>query len=167
MNPSDHLRIRLAQAADAADIVRFNAAMAIETEHRKLDEAVLRAGVDAALADARHGFYLVAESAGRVVACLLITYEWSDWRNGQWWWLQSVYVQEEFRRYGVFRALYAEVERRVRATPDAIGLRLYVERDNRRAQATYATLGMHETDYRLYEKQLAGEPELDVPAAVD
>jgi GNAT superfamily N-acetyltransferase len=163
----DSIRIRLAEAADAVDIVRFNAAMAIETEHRKLDEAVLRAGVEAALADARHGFYLVAESAGRVVACLLITYEWSDWRNGQWWWLQSVYVQEEFRRYGVFRALYAEVERRVRATPDAIGLRLYVERDNRRAQATYATLGMHETDYRLYEKRLAGEAEPDVPAAAD
>jgi GNAT superfamily N-acetyltransferase len=167
MNPADSIRIRLAQAADAADIVRFNAAMAIETEHRKLDDAVLRAGVDAALADDRHGFYLVAESAGSVVACLLITYEWSDWRNGQWWWLQSVYVQEEFRRHGVFRALYAEVERRVRASPGAIGLRLYVERDNRRAQATYATLGMHETDYRLYEKRLAGETQADMPAGGD
>jgi GNAT superfamily N-acetyltransferase len=167
MNSPVSIRIRLAQAGDAADIVRFNAAMAIETEHKKLDEAVLRAGVDAALADSRHGFYLVAESAGRVVACLLITYEWSDWRNGQWWWLQSVYVQEEFRRHGVFRALYAEVERRVHATPDAIGLRLYVECDNRRAQATYATLGMHETDYRLYEKRLASEAEADTPAVGD
>jgi GNAT superfamily N-acetyltransferase len=159
--------IRPARPEDAGDIARFNVAMALETEDKALDPATLRAGVDAVLADARHGFYLVAEADGTNAGCLMITYEWSDWRNGQWWWLQSVYVQEEFRRYGVFRALYAEVERRVRATPDAIGLRLYVERDNRRAQATYATLGMHETDYRLYEKRLAGEAEPDVPAAAD
>ena len=149
-------------AQDAADIARFNAAMALETEHKVLDAVVLRAGVEAALADPRHGFYLVAESAGKAVACLMITYEWSDWRNGQWWWLQSVYVDEAFRRHGVFRALYAEVERRVRNAPDAIGLRLYVERDNRHAQATYAALGMHETDYRLYEKTIGSEP---LPAA--
>jgi GNAT superfamily N-acetyltransferase len=153
----DSIRIRLADVADAADIVRFNAAMAIETEHRKLDEAVLRAGVEAALADARHGFYLVAESAGRVVACLLITYEWSDWRNGQWWWLQSVYVPEQFRRCGIFRALYAEAERRARATPGVIGLRLYVERENVNAQSTYARLGMHDSGYRLYETEFAHE----------
>jgi len=149
------IHIRAAHAGDVGDIVRFNAAMALETEHRALDVDVLRAGVEAALGDARHGFYLVAESAGRGVACLLITYEWSDWRNGQWWWLQSVYVDPDFRRHGVFRALYDEVERRVRSAPGAIGLRLYVERDNRRAQQTYTALGMHETDYRLYEKTLA------------
>ncbi len=148
------IRIRAAHAGDVGDIVRFNAAMALETEHRALDVNVLQAGVEAALGDARHGFYLVAESSGRVVACLLITYEWSDWRNGQWWWLQSVYVDQAFRRHGVFRALYDEVERRVRNAPGAIGLRLYVERDNRRAQQTYAALGMHETEYRLYEKTL-------------
>jgi ribosomal protein S18 acetylase RimI-like enzyme len=156
MNTSQvEIRIRAARAGDIDDIVRFNAAMALETEHRVLDVEVLRGGVEAALGDARHGFYLVAESAARVVACLLITYEWSDWRNGQWWWLQSVYVDAQFRRHGVFRALYDEVERRVRAAPGAIGLRLYVERDNRRAQQTYAALGMHETDYRLFEKTLA------------
>ncbi|HXR62187.1 MAG TPA: GNAT family N-acetyltransferase [Rudaea sp.] len=155
MNTSPvEIRIRAAQGGDIGDIVRFNAAMALETEHRALDVEVLRAGVAAALGDARHGFYLVAEAAAQVVACLLITYEWSDWRNGQWWWLQSVYVDPQFRRHGVFRALYDEVERRVRDTPGAIGLRLYVERDNRRAQQTYAALGMHETDYRLFEKTL-------------
>ena len=149
------MHIRAAEAGDIGDIVRFNAAMALETEQRILDVDVLRAGVEAAFGDARHGFYLVAESAARVIGCLLITYELSDWRNGQWWWLQSVYVDPEFRRHGVFRALYDDVERRVRGAPKAIGLRLYVERDNRRAQQTYAALGMHETEYRLYEKTLA------------
>jgi len=150
--------VRLARPSDAADIVRFNAAMALETEHRALDAATLAAGVAAVLADARHGFYLVAESAGGNVGCLMITYEWSDWRNGQWWWLQSVYVREDFRRHGVFRALFAEVERRLRETPDAIGLRLYVERDNARAQRTYASLGMEETAYRVFEKTLRDAP---------
>jgi GNAT superfamily N-acetyltransferase len=158
---------RDALPADRDAIVDFQIAMARETEGVELDRDVCSRGVAAVFADPSLGRYFVAESEGRVAASLLITYEWSDWRNGQWWWLQSVYVQEEFRRYGVFRALYAEVERRVRATPDAIGLRLYVERDNRRAQATYATLGMHETDYRLYEKRLAGESELDLPVAAD
>ena len=146
--------IRAAASADAADIARFNAAMAIETEHKTLDAATLRAGVDAVLADPRHGFYLVAECDGNVAGCLMITYEWSDWRNGQWWWLQSVYVEPAFRRCGVFRALYDEVERRLRATPAAIGVRLYVERDNARAQGTYAALGMDESAYRVYEKTL-------------
>jgi len=148
------LRVRAAEPRDAADIARFNAAMALETEHKTLDPAVLRAGVEAALADARHGFYLVAECDGAVAGCLMITYEWSDWRDGQWWWLQSVFVDARFRRCGVFSALYAEVERRLGETADAIGLRLYVERDNGHAQRTYRALGMHETDYRLYEKTL-------------
>ena len=148
------LRVRAAEKRDADAIAAFNAAMALETEHKTLDSAVLRAGVDAVLADARHGFYLIAECGGSVAGCLMITYEWSDWRNGQWWWLQSVYVREEFRRHGVFRALYDEVERRLGATADAIGLRLYVERENARAQRTYQSLGMDETGYRLYEKTL-------------
>jgi ribosomal protein S18 acetylase RimI-like enzyme len=149
---TDELRVRAAQPHDAADIARFNAAMAIETEHKTLDAPTLRAGVEAALADSRHGFYLVAECGGRVAGCLLITYEWSDWRNGQWWWLQSVYVDHAFRRRGVFSALYAEVERRLGESSEAIGLRLYVERDNGHAMHTYRALGMHETDYRVYEK---------------
>jgi ribosomal protein S18 acetylase RimI-like enzyme len=149
-----NLRIRPAEPRDAADIARFNAAMAVETEHRTLEGPTLRAGVEAALGDRRHGFYLVAENGGAAVGCLLVTYEWSDWRNGQWWWLQSVYVEPEWRRGGVFRALYDAVEQRLRASPEAIGLRLYVERDNARAQNTYAALGMHETVYRVYEKTI-------------
>lgn len=147
--------IRAAHAADAADIARFNAAMALETEHLALDPATLRAGVDAVLAQPRHGFYLVAEAGRRAIGCLMVTYEWSDWRNGQWWWLQSVFVDDAWRRHGVFHALYAEVERRARSTADVIGVRLYVERDNARAQRTYAGLGMHETAYRVYEKAFA------------
>lgn len=152
--PNDSaLRIRPALASDAADIARFNIAMALETEHKVLDPATMRAGVDAVFTDARHGFYLVAESGGVNAACLMVTYEWSDWRNGLWWWLQSVYVSEAFRRRGIFSALHAEVERRARATADVIGLRLYVERANASAQRTYAALGMRDAGYQVYETQ--------------
>jgi GNAT superfamily N-acetyltransferase len=149
--------VRPARVADAGDIARFNAAMAKETEGKELDPATLRAGVDAVLADSRHGFYLVAEVSGASVGCLMVTYEWSDWRNGQWWWLQSVYVPEAFRRRGIFRALHAEAERRARASAGVIGLRLYVERDNVNAQQTYARLGMHDAGYRMFECEFAGE----------
>jgi ribosomal protein S18 acetylase RimI-like enzyme len=149
--------IRPARANDAGDIARFNLAMALETEAKALAPARLRAGVDAVFADSRHGFYLVAEVDGANVGCLMITYEWSDWRDGQWWWLQSVYVPEQFRRRGVFRALHAEAERRARATAGVIGLRLYVERENANAQNTYARLGMHDSGYRLYETEFAHE----------
>ena len=149
--------VRPARADDAGDIARFNLAMAQETEAKALDPGRLRAGVDAVLADARHGFYLVAEIDGANAGCLMVTYEWSDWRNGQWWWLQSVYVPEEYRRRGVFRALHAEAERRARATPGVIGMRLYVERENVNAQSTYARLGMHDSGYRLYECEFGDE----------
>jgi len=144
--------IRDAAPADIDVLVQFNTAMAHETEAKTLDPAVLKAGVAAVLAEPRRGFYLMAEQAGEIAGCLLITYEWSDWRNGDWWWLQSVYVRPEHRRGGVLRALYAEVERRAAAGIGIAGLRLYVERDNSRAQRTYAALGMHETHYRMYEK---------------
>ena len=131
--------------------------MAQETEGKVLDPGTMRAGVDAVIADARHGFYLVAEISGVNAGCLMVTYEWSDWRNGQWWWLQSVYVPEDFRRRGVFRLLHAEAERRARATAGVIGLRLYVERENANAQSTYTRLGMHDSGYRLYETEFAHE----------
>ena len=149
------LRVREASMADINILVEFNAAMALETERKTLDPRILSAGVAAVLAEPRRGFYLVAEAERDVVGCLMITYEWSDWRNGDWWWFQSVYVRPEDRRRGVFRLLYAEVERRARATPRVIGLRLYVERDNASAQRTYASLGMSETHYRLFECEFA------------
>jgi ribosomal protein S18 acetylase RimI-like enzyme len=146
--------VRAATIADADTIVSFNAAMAMETESKTLPPDILRAGVEAVFADSRRGFYRVAEVDGVVAGCLMITFEWSDWRNGDWWWLQSVYVKPEFRRCGVFRALYDEIERAAQSTPRVVGVRLYVEKENRRAQNTYASLGMHEADYSMYAKNL-------------
>jgi GNAT superfamily N-acetyltransferase len=145
------LFIRPAEPKDVPFLVECNAAMASETEHKTLDREVLARGTRAVFDDPRRGFYLVAELDGDPAGCLLITYEWSDWRNGDWWWFQSVYVTPAARRAGIFRALYAEVERRARAA-GAVGLRLYVERDNERAQRTYASLGMEEEAYRMLRR---------------
>ncbi|HLI16714.1 MAG TPA: GNAT family N-acetyltransferase [Rhodanobacteraceae bacterium] len=143
--------IRTAKPEDVPFLVECNAAMAHETEHKALDRDVLTRGTRAVFDDPKRGFYLVAERGDEAVGCLLITYEWSDWRNGDWWWFQSVYVVPRARRLGVFRALHAEVERRARAA-GAIGLRLYVERDNARAQQTYRSLGMEEEPYRMWRR---------------
>jgi GNAT superfamily N-acetyltransferase len=147
--------IRAARSGDIDALVEFNAAMARETENKTLDPVVLRSGVAAVLADPARGFYLVAECDGAVAGCLMITHEWSDWRNGDWWWIQSVYVRDKFRRRGVYRALHAEAERLARATSGVIGLRLYVERDNARAQQTYASLGLAATHYAMWEHEFA------------
>ena len=125
--------------------------MAWETEHKHLDEAVLRRGTEAVFADPRRGNYLVAELDGIPAGSLLITYEWSDWRNGDFWWVQSVYVAEEARRRGVFRALYQAVKERA-IEAGAVGTRLYVETENTRAQSTYASLGMEHCDYAMLEQ---------------
>ncbi len=153
MNPGRTMRIRNADLDDVAFIVEANMRMASETEHKRLERATLQSGVRGVLDDPARGFYLVAEDAGERVGCLLVTREWSDWRNGDWWWLQSVYVMPNARRTGVFRAMYDEVERRARESAEVIGLRLYVERDNARAQATYAALGMIDTAYRMLERE--------------
>jgi ribosomal protein S18 acetylase RimI-like enzyme len=102
------------------------------------------------------GFYLVAEMQGEVVGCLMVTTEWSDWRNGRFWWIQSVYVPAAWRRRGVFRALYGHVTSAAAREPDVCGVRLYVERENAVAQSTYRSLGMSETDYLLFEQLKAG-----------
>jgi GNAT superfamily N-acetyltransferase len=149
---SDHLSIRDATRADLSFLVDSNAAMALETEGKVLDRAILERGIAAVFERPGRGFYLIAEREARAVGCLLVTYEWSDWRNGDWWWLQSVYVVAEARRGGVFRALHADVERRAHAASNVVGLRLYVESENHRAQQTYVALGMHEAHYRLFER---------------
>jgi len=151
MNIQTAALVRDAIAADLAFLADCNAAMALETEHKALDRSVLERGISAVFERPQRGFYLVAERAGERLGCLLVTFEWSDWRNGDWWWLQSVYVVPDGRRGGVFRALHDEVWLRLRRRPDVVGLRLYVERDNSRAQATYSSLGMAETAYRLFE----------------
>ncbi|MEX1140191.1 MAG: GNAT family N-acetyltransferase [Bacteroidota bacterium] len=145
------LLIRPARADDAPLIAQFNALMALETEHRTLDHETLRKGVEAVVREPSHGTYYVAEMDGRVVGQLLITYEWSDWRNGVFWWIQSVYVRQEVRGRGVFKALYRHVEVMARKQPGVCGLRLYVEHDNQNAMRTYQKLGMKKTPYQLFE----------------
>ena len=144
--------IRAATPADAAIIATFNALMARETEGKSLDRALLDAGVRALIADPNKGRYVVAERDGEVVGQLAITSEWSDWRNGWFWWIQSVYVAATARRQGVFRALYRHVEDAARADPSVIGIRLYVDTDNQPAQVTYQDLGLRLTSYRILEK---------------
>ncbi|MGM0575656.1 MAG: N-acetyltransferase family protein [Myxococcota bacterium] len=145
------LHIRYARPEDAARLADFNQRMARETEGRSLEPDRLRAGVEAALADPARGRYHVAESGGELVGGLLITREWSDWRNAWFWWIQSVYVPPEHRGRGTFRALYDHVAREAREAPDVCGLRLYVERENTRAIAVYERLGMVDAGYRLLE----------------
>jgi GNAT superfamily N-acetyltransferase len=148
------LSIRPASRLDLPALVAWNAAMALETEAKQLDPDVLARGVAAVFDEPRRGFYLVAERDGMAVGSLLVTYEWSDWRCGDFWWIQSVYVVPQARRGGVFRALYAEVAERA-SVAAAVGLRLYVETENLRAQRTYAGMGMSECHYRMYEQLLA------------
>ena len=145
--------IRAATIDDTDNLVAWNAAMAWDTEHKTLDPAILRRGVQGVFAEARRGFYLVAEKDGTPAGSLLVTYEWSDWRCGDFWWVQSVYVVPEARRGGIFRALYHEVTRRA-AEAGAVGVRLYVENDNDHAQKTYEGLGMERCAYLMYEAML-------------
>ena len=150
MTPSS-FHLRRAVPTDAPVIAQYNAAMALETEHKHLDPDLLLAGVNGLFADAARGFYLVAEQNGAVVGQLMITFEWSDWRNGVFWWIQSVYVREEVRGQGVFRLLYDHASALAREAGTVCGLRLYVEKENLRAKEVYRKLGMHATDYELWE----------------
>lgn len=146
-------RVRPASPDDAALIVRFNRALARETEDRELDREVLEAGVGRLLSEPHRGRYFLAEAAGGgdIVGQLLVTHEWSDWRNGDVWWIQSVYIPPPHRRRGVYRALHERV-REEAGRRGAVGLRLYVDRDNRGAQATYRSLGMEESRYLMFEE---------------
>jgi GNAT superfamily N-acetyltransferase len=151
---SDAVTIRAAEPNDANTLVQFNIAMAWETERKRLDPATVVRGVRTVLANASHGFYVVAIVAGETAGSLLVTYEWSDWRCGRFWWIQSVYVQPECRRMGVFKELYEFIREQASRNPDVCGLRLYVEQSNHTAQNTYTRIGLEETPYRLYEKLL-------------
>jgi len=146
--------VRPATENDIETIARFNRQMAEETEEKALDPQTVRKGVQAVFENSDCGFYLVAERDGEITGTLLITSEWSDWRNGQFWWVQSVYVRPEARRSGAYRALHRAVRRRARDAEDVCGLRLYVERGNEAARETYEALGMTETSYRMYEEML-------------
>ncbi|MET0231070.1 MAG: GNAT family N-acetyltransferase [Rhodanobacteraceae bacterium] len=148
-------QIRNATRDDVVFLRDCNTAMAMESEQKLLAPEVLTRGIVAVFDHPERGFYLVAERGGERVGSLLITHEWSDWRNGGWWWIQSVYVIPNARRSGVFTAMYREIDARARKSPGVIGLRLYVEKENTRAQATYAALGMQPAHYSLYQQEFA------------
>jgi GNAT superfamily N-acetyltransferase len=145
------ITVRPATSADIAGIAAFNQAMAIETEGKTLATDKIMGGVTRMLNDPSLGFYLVAEADGGLVGCLGITFEWSDWRNGLFWWIQSVFVDANYRRQGVFAHLYNHVSEMARNQTNVCGIRLYVEHDNTNAQQTYLGLGMVETAYKLLE----------------
>jgi GNAT superfamily N-acetyltransferase len=149
------IHVRRATLADAAIVTDFNQRLAEETEGHRLDPTTVAKGVRAALGDQSRALYYVAEADGRVVGQTLITFEWSDWRNGFLWWFGSVYVEPDFRGRGVFRALHDRIERDARAA-NAASLRLYVWNENARAQATYAKLGWTDANYRVMERSLSG-----------
>ncbi|GAB7015619.1 GNAT family N-acetyltransferase [Methanogenium cariaci] len=145
------LKIRVAVLADGEMIAANNSRIACETEGRVLDSKTVRDGTLSVLEDPANGWYLVAEYNDTVAAQCLITLEWSDWRNGHCWWIQSVYVVPEFRRKGIFSAMYAWISAEACNCPDVVGLRLYVEQDNLPAHETYRSLGMKRTPYVMYE----------------
>lgn len=150
-SPGREMKIRKASLSDAAIITDFNTRMAWETEKRRLNKSHVARGVRGLLKDKAKGMYFLAEDDGEVAGQLLITFEWSDWRNANFWWIQSVYVPPEFRERGVFRSLYAHVDKLARSRRDVCGLRLYVETDNTRAQKAYVRLGMKESHYKFFE----------------
>ena len=153
----DCVVIREARYDDVQSIAKFNMEMALETENKKLEETIVDKGVRAVIEDSQKGFYLVAEKRGdrpSIVGQLLVTYEWSDWRNQNIWWIQSVYVQKNFRNQKIFSKLYNHVVDIARNEKNICGIRLYVEEQNESAKQVYKTLGMKKTSYEIYEKEL-------------
>ena len=148
----DEITVRLASQDDWSTIVAFNVCLAEETENKRLDPDAIGPGVRAVLADENKGRYFVACDGSRIVGQLMHTFEWSDWRNGQIWWLQSVYVAPEFRRRGVFRRLYKHACDLADSDPGVVGIRLYVESENERARQTYRQMGMADAGYFLMER---------------
>ena len=146
------LTLRRAAPADAPTLTAFNLLLAEESEGTRLDPGIVAAGVAAGLADPDKGLYFVAEEKGQLLGQLMVTREWSDWRNGWLWWIQSVYVRADARQRGVFRALYEHIHATAVADGKVIGIRLYVEKDNKAAQRVYERLGMTESGYLVMER---------------
>ena len=144
--------IRRALSQDTAELAEFNIKMAHETEGIELIPEVITAGVKTMIDNPLMGFYLVVELDNGIQASLMITTEWSDWRNGIFWWIQSVYVRPQYRRQGLYRELYLRVKELAEQEPTVCGFRLYVERENTAAQTTYESLGMIETEYKMFEE---------------
>ena len=146
------MKIRLAVVDDASALVEFNQSMALETEGKSLDGDVLARGVTAVFGDASKGFYVVAEDAGEIVGGLMVTFEWSDWRDRWFWWIQSVYILPAYRGRGIYRSLYDFVRESAAEKGVVCGFRLYVEKENESARAVYEKLGMEESHYLMYEQ---------------
>ena len=149
---SQELSVRVAERRDSQTLAKFNIEMAWETERKKLNSTIVTKGVQELLENPRHGFYVVAEGAGQIVGSLMVTYEWSDWRCGLFWWIQSVYVRPDFRRRGVFSRLYQFLKDKALRDANVCGFRLYVQSSNHTAQETYDNVGMKQTPYRVYEE---------------
>ena len=145
--------IRNAEIDDIEILVQFNSQMAMETENKLLDRSVLKEGLQKALQQNHFCRYFVAEIKGEVIGQTMLTYEWSDWRNGQIWWLQSVFVDKKYRQKGVFRALYSHIKALAKSLTQVRALRLYVKNDNNQGQTVYKQLGLYPAGYHIYEDE--------------
>jgi len=154
MSEKESVDIRLANLEDAPVIAKYTRQIALETEQTQLDHGVVLRGVQNGLKNNKFGFYVVAQTEDQIIGCLLVTYEWSDWRNGVQWWLQSVYVDSQYRKVGVFRQLFEFVVKCARREHNVCGIRLYVDQSNTAALSTYESLGMLQTNYLMYEMPL-------------
>ena len=148
------MEIRLATGIDADALVAFNQAMALETEGKTLDPGKITPGVAAVLGDTKKGFYVVAEEGAKIVGGLMVTYEWSDWRNAWFWWIQSVYILPEARGTGLYRRMYDFVKERAAEAGNVCGFRLYVETENEHARRVYGGVGMSQSHYLMYEEEV-------------
>jgi len=168
MLSTPYIHVRQAGPHDTEVLVGFSAAMAWETEGRRLDLARLRKGTCSMLASSERGFFIVAEyhedSLHRPVGQLMITFEWSDWRNGTFWWVQSVYVDPAWRRRGIYRSMHQHIVDKATADPTVCGIRLYVEQDNQAAQNVYQRVGLAASGYRVYEQDFVLPKTIDQPS---
>ena len=146
------MKVSKAQKSDIPEIINFNINMAMETENKKLDKQTVTRGVHKVFSSPSLGYYIIVKDSSGILGCLMITYEWSDWRNGLFWWIQSVYVKKDYRRKGVFRKMYNFIHVKAISDKKCTGIRLYVENNNSIAQKVYTNLGMVETYYKLFEE---------------
>ena len=152
------MNIRIAKREDANHFVEFNSAMAFETEGKTLDQSIVETAVGAIFDDPNKGFYVVAEEDGRIIGGLLITYEWSDWRNAWWWWIQSVFLRPDARGKRVYSHLNDFVKAHAKKAGNVYGIRLYVETENIHARRVYEKVGMERSHYMMYEESLSEPP---------
>ena len=148
------ISIRPSKFDDISAIAEFQQKLAIETEHINLNLHTVTTGIEALFTDPGKGVYYVAESQGNIIGCFLITYEWSDWRNGWFWWIQSVYIRPEARGQRIYSKLYEFLKRRAAAEGNVCGFRLYAETDNRHAQMVYKKVGMNAPRYVMFEEEI-------------